>query len=106
MTVVRPPARFGTVAVSGGAVTAFEEKPQASAGQINSGFFVLDPPAIDLIENDATAWERTPLERLVALDELAAWEHNGFWQPMDTLREKELLEHLWQGGSPPWKVWE
>jgi glucose-1-phosphate cytidylyltransferase len=106
MTVVRPPARFGAVAVDGGAVTAFEEKPQAAAGQINSGFFVLDPQVIDLIDGDATAWERTPLERLVALDQLAAWEHQGFWQPMDTLREKELLEQLWAGGNPPWKVWK
>jgi glucose-1-phosphate cytidylyltransferase len=105
MTVVRPPARYGAVVIDGDAVTTFEEKPQAAAGQINSGFFVLDPAVIDLIDGDATAWESTPLERLVALDQLAAWEHHGFWQPMDTLREKELLEQLWRSGTPPWKVW-
>jgi glucose-1-phosphate cytidylyltransferase len=106
MTVVRPPARFGSVRVDGDRIVAFEEKPQAGAGQINSGFFVVDPAVIDLIDGDDTPWERTPLERLVEMDQLAAWPHQGFWQPMDTVREKELLEDLWQTGHAPWKVWE
>lgn len=105
MTVVRPPARFGSVRVEQSAVTAFEEKPQAGGGQINSGFFVLDPMVTDVIEGDDVPWESTPLERLVTMEQLAAWEHQGFWQPMDTLREKELLERLWDEGRAPWKVW-
>ncbi len=106
MTVVRPPARFGRSVVEGGRVVAFEEKPQAAAGVINGGFFVLSPRALDLIEGDDTPWESTPLQKLVAMDELSAWEHDGFWQPMDTLREKELLEDLWSSDSAPWKTWD
>ncbi|MDP9067840.1 MAG: glucose-1-phosphate cytidylyltransferase [Actinomycetota bacterium] len=106
MTVVRPPARFGRSVVDGGRVVAFEEKPQAAGGLINGGFFVLSPAALDLIEGDETPWESTPLQKLVAMDQLSAWEHAGFWQPMDTLREKELLEELWRAGRAPWKTWD
>ncbi|MGI8983243.1 MAG: glucose-1-phosphate cytidylyltransferase [Acidimicrobiales bacterium] len=105
MTVVRPPARFGRTRLEDDRVVAFEEKPQAATGVINGGFFVLSPGALDLIDGDDTPWETTPIERLVAADELRAWRHNGFWQPMDTLREKELLEAFWDTGKAPWKVW-
>lgn len=105
MTVVRPPARFGSSVVEGDRVVRFEEKPQATSGLINGGFFVLSPDALDVIEGDDTAWETSPLENLVKRDELRAWQHEGFWQPMDTLREKELLEGLWSTGDAPWRVW-
>jgi glucose-1-phosphate cytidylyltransferase len=105
MTVVRPPARFGSARVEGGLVTSFREKPQAEEGLINGGFFVLDRRVIDSIEGDATPWERAPLERLMAMNEVAAWRHEGFWQPMDTLREREYLEELWDSGKAPWRIW-
>lgn len=105
MTVVRPPARFGRPVVEGDRVTAFEEKPQAASGLINGGFFVVDPSALDLVHGDDTPWETDPLVDLVHKDELMAWRHEGFWQPMDTLREKELLERLWEAGEAPWKAW-
>ena len=106
MTVVRPPARFGTTSVEDGMIRAFEEKPQASEGLINGGFFVLSPGVLDLIEDDQTPWETTPLERLTAMEQLAAWMHDGFWQPMDTLREKELLQSMWERDQAPWRVWD
>ncbi|HVL98441.1 MAG TPA: glucose-1-phosphate cytidylyltransferase [Egibacteraceae bacterium] len=105
MTVVQPPARFGASLIDGDEVVGFEEKPQADGGYINGGFFVLEPGVLDLISGDDTVWERGPLERLAAANELAAWRHAGFWQPMDTLREKELLESLWVSGKAPWKTW-
>lgn len=105
MTVVRPPARFGRSAIEGDRVVAFEEKPQATAGFINGGFFVVNPAALDAIDGDSTPWERAPLERLTDTGELRAWRHEGFWQPMDTMREKELLEQMWSEGSAPWKTW-
>jgi glucose-1-phosphate cytidylyltransferase len=105
MTVVRPPARFGSTQVEDDRVVAFEEKPQAAGGMINGGFFVLSPDALKVIDGDDTPWETTPIERLVAMDELRAWRHEGFWQPMDTLRDKELLETLWAADQAPWKVW-
>lgn len=106
MTVVRPPARFGRSVIEGGRVTAFEEKPQAAGGLINGGFFVLQPDVLELIDGPETPWETTPLKKLVEMGELSAWEHGGFWQPMDTLREKELLEELWASGRAPWKTWD
>lgn len=107
MTVVRPPARFGTAAVEGTEVVGFQEKdPQANSGLINGGFFVLSPKVIDLIGGDHTYWEKEPLHELVEMRQLSAWRHTGFWQPMDTLREKELLEELWRSGEAPWKTWE
>jgi glucose-1-phosphate cytidylyltransferase len=103
---VRPPARFGRIVLSGDRVTAFEEKPQTEGGVINGGFFILDPSALDHVEGDATVWEREPMERLAAEGELVAWLHEGFWQPMDTLRDKQTLTRLWTSGKAPWKLWE
>jgi glucose-1-phosphate cytidylyltransferase len=106
VTCVRPPARFGNVVLSGEKVVAFEEKPQTEGGLINGGFFVLDPSALDYVDNDSTVWEREPMERLAAAGQLVAWQHKGFWQPMDTLRDKQQLTHLWESGPAPWKVWK
>lgn len=105
MTVVRPPARFGSSLIEGDRVVAFREKPQAEGGFINGGFFVMSTDVLECIDGDDTPLESTPLERLVARDELRAWPHEGFWQPMDTLREKDLLEALWSTGDAPWRVW-
>lgn len=105
MTVVRPPARFGRVALVGTEIREFEEKPQAATGFINGGFFVMNPDALDYIDGDATSLEREPLSRIAERGLLSAWRHDGFWQPMDTLREKNQLEDLWQSGEAPWKVW-
>lgn len=103
---VRPPARFGRMVMQGDMVTAFEEKPQTEGGFINGGFFVLDPSVIDVVAGDDTVWEREPLETLARTGELAAWKHEGFWQPMDTLRDKQTLTRLWASGKAPWKGWE
>lgn len=105
MTVVPPPARFGRVVLQGEQVMHFEEKPRAGDAAINGGFFVLAPSVLDLIEGDEVAWERAPLEALAAAGQLVSWRHEGFWQPMDTLREKELLESLWDSGQAPWRIW-
>jgi glucose-1-phosphate cytidylyltransferase len=105
VTVARPPARFGAVTLEGDQVTAFGEKPQTGEGWINGGFFVLDRRVLDYIEGEHIVWERQPMERLAADGELMAYQHTGFWQPMDTLREKGLLESLWASGEAPWKVW-
>lgn len=102
---VRPPARFGSLVLEGDKVTAFEEKPQAESGLINGGFFVLNTSAIDLIKDDATVWEREPMETLARTGQLAAWQHTDFWQPMDTLRDKQQLTKLWETKKAPWKVW-
>jgi glucose-1-phosphate cytidylyltransferase len=104
MTVVRPSARFGSAEIEDGLVRRFCEKPQAEQGMINGGFFVLSPKVFDLIENDATVWEQGPLTTLAASGELGAFKHDGFWQPMDTLREKRLLEDVWQSGKAPWRA--
>ena len=106
VTIVRPPARFGGVALDADRVLQFEEKPQTGEGWINGGFFVLNREVIDWIEGDDTIWEREPLERLAREGELMAYQHSGFWQPMDTLRERHLLERLWDSGEAPWKVWK
>ncbi len=106
VTAVRPPARFGGLTLDGDAVCEFSEKPQTGEGWINGGFFVFEPEVLDYIEGDSTILEREPLERLASEGELMAFRHTGFWQPMDTLREKQLLESLWAGGNAPWKVWE
>lgn len=105
VTAVRPPARFGGLALDGDRVALFSEKPQVGEGWINGGFFVLDRRVLDYIEGDSTFWEKEPLERLVAEGQLMAFKHPGFWQPMDTIREKQLLEKLWDSGQAPWKVW-
>lgn len=105
VTAVRPPGRFGSLDREGDAVRGFVEKPRGEGGWINGGFFVLSPKVIPYIDSDATSWELEPLARLAADDELRAFEHTGFWQPMDTLREKNLLEELWASGKAPWKRW-
>jgi len=107
MTVVRAPSRFGVVELDGGgSVRQFREKPQDGAGWINGAFFVLEPGIFDYIADDTTMWEREPLERLAAAGELVGYQHDSFWQCMDTLREKKLLEDLWSDGKAPWKTWE
>ena len=105
VTAVKPPGRFGALALDGQVVTGFLEKPQGGEGLINGGFFVLEPECLNLIEGDATKWEEEPMCHLAESDQLRAFHHNGFWQPMDTLRDRANLETLWQSGSPPWRVW-
>ncbi|UOB54749.1 glucose-1-phosphate cytidylyltransferase [Burkholderia pyrrocinia] len=100
-----PPGRFGALDIHDNKVTSFKEKPKGDGGMINGGFFVLSPKVIDLISDDACVWEQEPLEHLAEQGNLAAYEHEGFWQPMDTLRDKLLLEKLWQTNEAPWKVW-
>src|SRR3990167_3871931 len=102
VTAVSPPGRFGAVELDGQRVTSFKEKPKGDGALINGGFFVLSPRVIDLIDGDATIWEGDPMERLAQQGELSAYVHEGFWQPMDTLRDKNLLESLWQSGQAPW----
>ena len=105
MTATYPPGRFGALEIVDGQVTHFLEKPQGDGGMINGGFFVLSPKVIDYVADDATTWEQEPLRDLAADGELMAFEHHGFWQPMDTLREKQLLNKLWDSGKAPWCVW-
>lgn len=105
LTATYPPGRFGALDIQNGRVGSFKEKPKGDGGMINGGFFVLKPKVIDLIAGDDTTWEREPLEQLSTSGQLAAFQHEGFWQPMDTLRDKTYLESLWQSGQAPWKVW-
>jgi glucose-1-phosphate cytidylyltransferase len=105
VTAVRPPARFGGLILDGEHVSEFTEKPQIGEGWINGGFCVLEPQVLDYLEGDETIWEREPLERLAADGQLAAYRHDGFWQPMDTLRDVRLLNALWDDGDVPWKLW-
>jgi glucose-1-phosphate cytidylyltransferase len=106
VTAVAPPGRFGALTLEAdGRVTAFTEKPRGDGGLINGGFFVLSPRVIDLIGGDETAFESAPLTTLASRGELVAYEHGGFWQPMDTLRDRDTLEKLWETGAAPWKVW-
>ena len=105
LAAVQPPGRYGALQVAGDAVTGFAEKPRGDGGRINGGFFVLSPGVLDLIDGDHTAWEGQPLERLARTGQLMAFAHDGFWQPMDTLRDKNHLEELWQTGRAPWKRW-
>ena len=105
LTAVRPPGRYGATVLDDERVTRFEEKPAGDGGRINGGFFVLEPSVLDRISGDGTYWEHEPLSGLAADGELGAFVHDGFWQPMDTLRDKTQLEALWASGSPPWKVW-
>jgi glucose-1-phosphate cytidylyltransferase len=105
MTAVRPPARYGHIETDGDRIVAFTEKPQIGEGWINGAFFVLEPQVFDYIDNDDTQWEREPLERLAKDGELMAYRHHGFWQCMDTPREKHILEELWRTETAPWKVW-
>lgn len=106
LTATFPPGRFGALDIhTDQCVTSFKEKPMGDDGMINGGFFVLSPTVIDLIKGDETIWEREPLEQLAAVGELKAFRHNGFWQCMDTLRDKNYLEELWASGKAPWKIW-
>lgn len=106
MTAVRPPARFGHLEFEGDKIIRFDEKPQTAEGWINGAFFVLEPEIFDYIEGDTTQWEKEPLERLAEEGQLMAYRHTSFWQCMDTLRDKHLLQSLWDAGNPPWKTWE
>lgn len=106
VTAVHPPGRYGALECSGAQVTGFAEKPRGDGAVINGGFFVLSPKVIDYIDGDQCVWEGAPMSTLTRLGELMAFEHNGFWQPMDTLREKNLLEDLWASGEAPWKTWK
>jgi glucose-1-phosphate cytidylyltransferase len=106
MTAVRPPARFGHLEFDGDQVIRFSEKPQTAEGWINGAYFVLEPGIFDYIDGDQTQWELEPLQRLSAEGQLMAYRHNSFWQCMDTLRDKLLLQGLWDSGKPPWRIWE
>ena len=105
LTATYPPGRFGALDISEKRVLNFKEKPKGDGGMINGGFFVLNPQVLEYIQDDNSIWEQEPLMRLAADNELMAYEHHGFWQPMDTLRDKTLLEELWESGRAPWKVW-
>jgi glucose-1-phosphate cytidylyltransferase len=105
LTAVQPPGRFGILRLQENMVASFREKPREDGAWINGGFFVLEPEVIQYIDDDSTTWEKEPLMRLSRDGKLAAFRHYGFWQPMDTLRDKQVLEKLWQGGKAPWKVW-
>ena len=105
LTAVYPPARFGSLDINKNLITSFQEKPKGDGGMINGGFFILSSDVLTLIKDDSTVWEREPLEYLAKNSQLAAFEHHGFWQPMDTLRDKKYLEELWSSKKAPWKLW-
>jgi glucose-1-phosphate cytidylyltransferase len=105
MTATQPPGRFGALGLEGSSVRSFLEKPDGDGGWINGGFFVLSPKVLGLIQGDESIWERNPMEKLARTDQLQAYFHRGFWQPMDTLRDKNHLESLWDSGNAPWKLW-
>ena len=105
LTATFPPARFGAMVIDNGKVNSFKEKPKGMGGRISAGFFVLSPRIMNYIEDDNTIWEQEPLNRLASENQLMAYEHDGFFQPMDTLRDKRLLQSLWDSGSAPWKLW-
>ncbi len=106
LTATQPPGRFGALNLDGERIVSFQEKPQGDGAWINGGYFVLSPKVIDRIAGDATLWEREPMQSLAKQGEFSAYFHQGFWQPMDTLRDKNLLEELWASGKAPWKVWQ
>jgi glucose-1-phosphate cytidylyltransferase len=106
LTATNAPSRFGVLDIDNGSVKSFEEKPKDKLGKINAGFFVLSPKVIDLIDDDSTVWEQEPLRNLASNNQLMAYEHDGFFQPMDTLRDKNYLQDLWDSGNAPWKVWK
>ncbi len=107
LTAVQRPGRFGAISLSENqsTINSFREKPKGDGAWINGGYFVLEPQVIDFIENDATVWEQEPLKKLASLEQISAYRHTGFWQPMDTLRDKNYLEKLWKQGTSPWKIW-
>ena len=106
LTAVKPPGRFGAISLKGNKVLKFQEKPDGDKAWINGGFFVLDTKVISLIKGDNSTWENEPLEKLSELDQLSAYKHNGFWQPMDNLRDKNKLNDMWQDKNAPWKLWD
>jgi glucose-1-phosphate cytidylyltransferase len=106
ITAAQPPGRFGALNIEGAKVVSFQEKPEGDGGWINAGFFVLSPTVLDYIEDDASVWERGPLEKLASEGNLSVFLHRGFWLPMDTMRDKMQLEELWASGRAPWKVWK
>jgi glucose-1-phosphate cytidylyltransferase len=106
VTAVQPPGRYGAIQRQGDQVTRFVEKPRGDGGLINGGFFVLSPQVLPMITGDDVSWEGEPLSRLAQMQQMMAYEHHGFWQPMDTLRDKTLLEDLWHSGKAPWKIWK
>ena len=105
LTAVQPPGRYGALGFDGHQVTNFQEKPDGDGGWINGGYFVLEPSVIELVADDACIWEQEPLNTLASTGQLSAYFHRGFWQPMDTLRDRQKLEELWESGDAPWKVW-
>ena len=105
ITAVQPPGRYGALILQDSNVIGFKEKPPGDGGWINGGFFILSPNVLDLIENDSISWENEPLQELAKLNQLKAFQHRGFWHPMDTLRDKNYLEKLWHSEYPPWKNW-
>jgi len=105
VTSVQPPGRFGLIDITGNKISKFSEKPPGDRNWINGGFFVLEPKVFDYLEDDSTVWEKEPLEKLAKDGQLSAYKHNGFWQPLDTLRDKNYLEKLWVLGKAPWKIW-
>ena len=106
VTAVLPPGRYGALELSGDNVSGFTEKPRGDGGLINGGFFILSPKCIEYIEGDESSWEGEPLIRFASIGQMAAFRHQGFWQPMDTLRDKNYLEQLWESGRAPWKIWK
>jgi len=104
LTAVQPPGRFGALDMDGTQVNSFQEKPQGDGAWVNGGYFVLSPKVVDYIEDDSTVWEKQPLEQIARQSQLQAYQHRGFWQPMDTLRDKMILEEMWQSGKAPWKA--
>jgi glucose-1-phosphate cytidylyltransferase len=106
VTAVQPPSRFGAIQHNGERITGFYEKPPGDGSWINGGFFILSPKVLDYIADDSTTWEQGPMQRLVEEGQMSVYFHTGFWQPMDTLRDKRQLEDLWQMGNPPWKIWD
>lgn len=105
VTAIQPPGRFGVLKIDNGAVNHFKEKPTGDGAWVNGGFFVIEPSVLQYIDGDDTVWEQQPLQRLAAKGQLSAYQHEGFWQPMDTLRDKTRLEELWSGDKAPWKSW-
>ena len=106
LTAVKPPGRFGSIKFERGKVLSFQEKPKGDGEMINGGFFVLEPSVIDLIDGDKSTWEDKPLKTLAENNQLSAYYHTGFWQPMDMLKDKNFLESLWNSKKPPWKCWK
>ena len=106
LTAVQPPGRFGAIKTDKNKIIGFQEKPEGDGGWVNGGFFILSPKVIDYIADETTVWEASPMEKLAENGELSAYFHHGFWQPMDTLREKKYLEDLWKSGKAPWRTWK